>query len=195
MMKRKYADYPNWEKVLKKEYKNRYFNNDDFKGNISLLTAVKVKEKIISSDDNVLLLDDGFKWLEFYPETNKNIAVSVCINNKNEFLDWFFDIAKDSALTKDGIPYIDDLYLDLIMTPTGDIRMVDQEELQEALDKKIITQEDFDLAYEVANKLINQLDGKINKVIEFTKKYFDLIISDTLKPDIKCRTDKDNIIT
>ena len=35
-MKRKYADYPNWKKVLKKEYKNRYFNNDDFKGNVSI---------------------------------------------------------------------------------------------------------------------------------------------------------------
>lgn len=42
-MKRKFADYQNWDRVEKKDYINKYFNNDDFKGNISLLTAVRVK--------------------------------------------------------------------------------------------------------------------------------------------------------
>ena len=173
-MKRKYADYPNWERILKKEYKKRYFDNNDFKGNISLLTAVKVKEKLVVGD-NFVIIDDGFKWLEIYPEDNKNIAISVCINNKNEFLEWYFDIAKDSGLTEQGIPYIDDLYLDVIFTPTGEIRIIDQEELQEALDQKIITQKEFDLAYKVANSLINQLQGKKEEIIKFTRKYFDIL--------------------
>lgn len=173
-MKRKYADYPNWERVLEKDYKNKYFNNSDFKGNISLLTAVKVKEKLVD-EDKLILIDDGFKWLEIYPENNKNIAVSVSINNKDEILKWYFDIAKDSGLTEQGIPYIDDLYLDIILTPTEEIRIIDKEELQEALDKNIITQSDFDLAYKVANNLINQLNGKQNEIVEFTKKYFKLL--------------------
>ena len=84
-MKRKYADYPNWERVLEKNYKNKYFNNSDFKGNISLLTAVKVKEKLVVEDE-LVIIDDGFKWLEIYPENNKNIAVSVSINNKDYLL-------------------------------------------------------------------------------------------------------------
>ena len=42
-MKRKFADYQNWNDVEEKSYTNKYFNNDDFKGNISLLTAIKVK--------------------------------------------------------------------------------------------------------------------------------------------------------
>lgn len=173
-MKRKYADYPNWERVLEKDYKNKYFNNSDFKGNISLLTAVKVKEKLVDEDE-LILIDDGFKWLEIYPENNKNIAVSVSINNKDEILKWYFDIAKDSGLTEQGIPYIDDLYLDIILTPTEEIRIIDKEELQEALDKNIITQSDFDLAYKVADSLINQLKGKQNEIVEFTKKYFKLL--------------------
>ena len=181
IMKRKYADYPNWKKVLKKEYKNRYFNNDDFKGNVSLLTAVKVKERLINSETNVVTIDDGFKWLEFYPEDNKNIAASVCINNKNEILEWYFDIAKDSSLTDEGVPYIEDLYLDVILTPNGEIKLIDQEELQEALDEKIIVQEEFDLAYKVANNLMNQLQGKLDNIIDFTNKYFDLLNNEERK--------------
>ena len=94
-MRQKYADYPNWKRVLEKEYKNKYFDNEDFKGNISLLKAVKVKEKLMVGENNLVVLDDGYKWLELYPEDNKNIAVSVCLSDKDEILEWYFDIAKD----------------------------------------------------------------------------------------------------
>ena len=46
-MKKKYADHPNWDLVKEKSYENKYFKTEDFTGNISLLTAVKVKEKIV----------------------------------------------------------------------------------------------------------------------------------------------------
>ena len=174
-MRQKYADYPNWKRVLEKEYKNKYFDNEDFKGNISLLKAVKVKEKLIVGDNNLVVLDDGYKWLELYPENNKNIAVSVCISDKDEILEWYFDIAKDTKLTEKGVPYIDDLYLDVIMSKEGKIKMLDEDELQEALDTKDITKEDYDFAYEVANKLIKKIDGNLDKVVEDTYKYLKMI--------------------
>ena len=67
------------------------------------------------------------------------IASSVCINTEGYFLEWYFDIAKDSALTENGVPYIDDLYLDVILTPEGKIKMIDQEELQDAIVLMIIS--------------------------------------------------------
>ncbi len=174
-MRQKYADYPNWKRVLEKEYKNKYFDNEDFKGNISLLKAVKVKEKLMVGENNLVVLDDGYKWLELYPEDNKNIAVSVCLSDKDEILEWYFDIAKDTKLTEKGIPYIDDLYLDVIMSKDGKIKMVDEDELQEALDTNDITKEDYNLAYTVANSLIKQIDGDLDKVIENTYKYLKMI--------------------
>lgn len=174
-MRQKYADYPNWKRVLEKEYKNKYFDNEDFKGNISLLKAVKVKEKLMVGENNLVVLDDGYKWLELYPEDNKNIAVSVCLSDKDEILEWYFDIAKDTKLTEKGIPYIDDLYLDVIMSKDGKIKMVDEDELQGALDTNDITKEDYNLAYTVANSLIKQIDGNLDKVIENTYKYLKMI--------------------
>ena len=49
--------------------------------------------------------------------------------------------------------------------------MIDQDELQEALDLGDITQEDFDLAYKVANKLIKDIDGKAEELKSFIYKY------------------------
>ena len=65
--------------------------------------------------------------------------------------------------------------MDVILTPTGEIKLIDQEELQEAYDKKEITKEDFELAYKIANNLIKQINGKIKEIIEFTNKYFKLL--------------------
>lgn len=49
--------------------------------------------------------------------------------------------------------------------------MIDQDELQEALDSGDITKSDFDLAYKVADKLVKDIDGKLNELTDFTYKY------------------------
>ena len=53
--------------------------------------------------------------------------------------------------------------------------MIDQDELQDALDNNIISKEDYDLAYKVANELISKIDGKVNEIARFTRKYFNLV--------------------
>jgi len=176
-MKKKYADYSGWKYVDDKTFVSRYFDNDDYKGYVCLLSVNKVNERFVTERDGkeLILLDDGYKWLEFYPENNKNISFRVAITDKDEILDWFFDIAKNSLVTEDGIPYIEDLYLDLLFYPSGKIEKIDEDELQDALDNGDISKDDFDLAYNVANELINSIDGKVNELIKFTKKYYELM--------------------
>ena len=181
-MKRKYADYPNWDRLNEKKFVYKYFNNEEFKGHICLLTATKVKEKltIIENDKEIVLLDDNYKWLEIYPENNKNIAISVAITNQNKIVEWYFDIAKYTGLTNTGIPYIDDLYLDIILYPSGKLKLIDENELQEALFNKEITKEDFDLAYNIADKLIKNIHNQIDKLTYFTNKYLNYFFKEEI---------------
>lgn len=45
-LKRRYADGRNKSNdILEKDFKNKKFDNEDFKGNISLLTVKKVREE------------------------------------------------------------------------------------------------------------------------------------------------------
>lgn len=176
-MIQKFADYPNWKRVLEKKYINKYVNNPDFKGNISLLTAVKVKEKkvkIINGKEYVLL-DDNYKWLELYPEDNKNLAIRAGISDKDEIFDFFIDIAQNSSLTEYGVPYIDDLYLDITINPLGELNFEDEDELQDALDSNDITKEQYSLAYRVANETRKKLDGNFDKLKEFCMKYYNVL--------------------
>jgi len=176
-MKRKYADYPNWKRAEEKEYINKYFDNDDFKGNAGILYCKKVKEKLFveRNGKDYLLIDSGYKWLQFFPKDDKTWALSIALTDKNKVREWYFDVTKDNGLTEEGIPYIDDLYLDVVITPDGEIELLDEDELQEALDTNDITKEDFDMAYKVAKKIMKEWEGKIPELTEFANKYVRLI--------------------
>lgn len=41
-------------------------------------------------------------------------------DEKNEIVEWYFDIARKIG-KENGIPYEEDLYLDVVVTPTGEI--------------------------------------------------------------------------
>ncbi|MBR3153134.1 MAG: DUF402 domain-containing protein [Clostridia bacterium] len=164
-MKKKYADFPTLDKAYKKFYENKYVENVDFKGNISVLTAVKYENN---------KKNDFLRWIQFYSDDNKNIAMTVGLNEKNKILYWYFDVAKNTLFTDQGVPYIEDLYLDVIIEPDGKKILVDEDELQEALLNNDITKEEFDFAYRVANGLMDQIEGKEEELKRFTKKYINL---------------------
>lgn len=173
-MKRKFANYPNWKPVIEKSFVTHYFDEEDFKGYITLLTALKVKEKMIVEREGteVTLLDNNYKILEFYPESNSHVAMIVAFTAENTIIDWFFDVSEKIGITEEGIPYTDDLYLDILLYPSGKIELVDEEELQQAYDKQIITKEQYEWAYQIANRVMHNITGKVEALTQFTQKYF-----------------------
>src|SRR5574344_980183 len=160
-MKRKFADYPTMERVTEKEYINRYVKDKYFEGNVGLLKMLKVSEPKIVEKDGVSLViaDNNYKWLEMYPNDYK-VAMTVCYNSENQIIEWYFDIIKATGI-ENGIPYVDDLYLDVVVLSDGAIMVLDEDELQEALETKDITQEDYEMAYSIANDLIRRLEGNM----------------------------------
>ena len=59
-------------------------------------------------------MDNNYKWLEFYDYSSK-VKLTAIYDENNEIIEWYFDIAKE--IGKDnGIPYEDDLYLDVVVT-------------------------------------------------------------------------------
>ena len=75
----------------------------------------------------------------------------------------------------DGVPYFDDLYLDLVVYPDGTIIVDDMDELEEALSKKDITQEQFNLAIETSHRLQQGLLSDISSFTEYTRRCYEMI--------------------
>ena len=80
-------------------------------------------------------------------------------NEKNEVIEWYFDISRRIGI-ENGIPYEDDLYLDVVVKPNGEIFLLDEDELKEAYDRLEINETEYQEAKKIANELIKELSGK-----------------------------------
>lgn len=169
-MKIKYADKRNDTVILKNEFKMKNINNQDFNGVISLINIKEITNSVSVTRPNNstdCLLDIEYKWIGIYPE-NKKYCITVMYDNNWNLLQWYFDIAKNSCKDKFGVPYIYDLYLDIVVLPNGEYYFLDEDELEQALLKNEITKEEYNMAYNIANNIAKKLDHEFNRLVKFT---------------------------
>lgn len=88
-------------------------------------------------------------------------------DDRNNLIEWYFDMIKTSGI-KNGIPYIDDLYLDLVIRNNGNQRILDEDELEDALKKGDITKEDFDMAYRTMKEIQEKYGNNLEQLNELT---------------------------
>lgn len=174
-MKTKIANRPNWSRILEKEYKQIYLNDDSYRGHITYLNMRKVRKPLYVnySSEDICIIDDGYTWMMHFPD-DSNYSVTTAFDANGKVVQWYFDIIKNQGLTSEGIPYIEDLYLDVVFLPNGNLHILDEDELDEALKSNEITKEDFDMAKVTLTNLIESIDNNLNKEITEYKRYFAL---------------------
>ncbi len=175
-MKRKYADRPNWTRIIEKSYKGIFIDEDSFYGYAALLTLDKVKEPLIVNyaENAICIVNDGFAWLQHFPLHGSYVLTST-FDSEGVLVQWYFDIVKKVGLSDEGIPYCDDLYLDVVALPTGEIYTLDEEELLEALEQERITQEDYDYALSEASALIRSIEQGKNALMNSSQTYYNFL--------------------
>ena len=161
-MKRRYAFNKN------DNYRLLKIDEPFFKGYACFLKLKNVEKPLIvyNGNENICIKDNDFEWIEVYP-TNENYAITIMYDNKGNLIEWYFDISKKIGI-ENGIPYEDDLYLDLVIMPNGERIVIDEEELLNAKENGDITQEDVKLAYAVLKKLDNKYVSNLNELINLT---------------------------
>lgn len=148
--------------------KEKYFTGDIYYYNFN-----EVEDKIVIPNGKCIM-DNNYKWLEFYDYDSK-VKLTAIYDENNKIVEWYFDIAREIE-KENGIPFEDDLYLDVVVTPTREILLLDEDELKEALNRMEITKEEYKNAYKEANQLIDKLSNKKDELQEFTDKYLKLMI-------------------
>lgn len=170
-MKRKFIDGTSWKSFCL--CSSRYIHIDDmFSGYISLIKVDKVKQRITIDyeQSDVCLVDDGYKCLMFLPD-NEKWCVSAVYNTAGEIVEWYFDMTKENSVDEQGNPFYDDLYLDIAVSPDFKIVILDEDELKEALESKIVTKSEYEMAYNTCNKIINEIIPNKDFMISFLNKY------------------------
>ena len=176
-LKKKFVTNPNNMKIVKDgSFKIKSFDNTDFVGDIALIKFNKMNKPYMVENLKLCMANNNYKWLEIY-DYNKKYRLTAMYNENNEIIEWYFDIAR--KIGKDnGMPYEDDLYLDVVVTPTGDIILLDEDELKKAFDRFEVNESDYDMAYNEAKKLIELLEDNKDKLRVFTDKYLNEMLKE-----------------
>lgn len=112
-------------------------------------------------DTGLTIIDNGYYLVEILPK-NENYAMRVYLDENKNALEYYFDISLGNGIDEDSkIPYYDDLFTDVIVTK-NEIEIVDQNELEDALNSGVISKEDYDLANITTEKLVNEIKENKN---------------------------------
>lgn len=156
-MNKKYANFSKYKDVDEKKFKKMKIKGDPEYVTACLTSIIKVnKEWIVPRENNRTekIMADGYQWLTLFPKGEKFTIIAV-FNEKSEFLEFYFDIAKKTK-PKAIIPYIYDLYLDIVITKENEVIFLDEEELKKALETNEIKKKDYDQAKRTADKIVNR---------------------------------------
>ncbi|WP_165921079.1 DUF402 domain-containing protein [Paenibacillus albiflavus] len=167
-MKRKYAKRSDWKRILEREYKQLYVEDVDYTGTISMLILTKVREPLfvsVGDKDKYCVADNGYKWLQYFPN-NSHYSLTVMFNAQNEAVQWYYDVSHKMEVTDEGEPYFVDLYLDVVVLPNREVYLLDEDELQEALDSQEISIDEYHLAKQEATRLIQSIEDSNNVLMD-----------------------------
>lgn len=176
-MKINYADRRNDKNILDKSFSITDSPNLKFAGKIGLIKLNQVADKFIAKRPDGkadTVIDSGYKILTYFPEKDL-FCCSVSFDKENNIVQWYFDILKTNTMCDDGIPCGEDMFLDVVMLPNGEFYTLDEDELGEALNNKLITEKEFHEAYANKNKVENFIKTNYAEFYKFTNDSFNLL--------------------
>jgi predicted RNA-binding protein associated with RNAse of E/G family len=173
-MERKFADRPNWNRIKEKDFFVKK-DTDIFDGFIAFLNLKRVEKPLWKDYNNhsLKIVDNDYWWIQFFPK-NENYVVTTMINEEGSVVQWYIDICKSHGMNENGIPWFDDLYLDVVLLPSGYVQVLDEEEIDLAVRNGTISNQEYDLAYKTVFKITENVQVQMDTLL----KWFQMINSE-----------------
>jgi len=134
-----------WTRILEKDVIIRDFQWKRIPGKISLLQIKKVSSPLaIEYDENrVTIVDVGYSWVQIALE-DQFFWITSMFDQNDRLVEIYIDMT-DGNVTCTKDPYFADLYLDYVVHVQGSaVFELDRKELDEACQKGLITQEQYE---------------------------------------------------
>lgn len=138
-------------------------------------------ELIHLKDDIILVLEPNLiitKWKTLRPRKDisrgmsafyldRGFKVSKLYDDQDQVVYWYCDIIQAKTDPEKNTVIIEDLLIDLILYEDGSMRIVDLNELAEAIEHKLISQEEANYALRTVDSLLQIIyDGRFHTLQE-----------------------------
>lgn len=176
-IKKKYMSKNNWKRVIKKKYVCDELKEEEIEGIVSLLFIEEIKSPLYEKYNNctIKIADKNYYWLQFGIK-DKNYWITAMYNDKKQVIQYYIDITDKNVINKNSDSYFYDLFLDVVLLPTGEIILLDEDELKESLQEGIISQEQYNLAYREVENIIRFISNEKDNLQQFCNKYFNILL-------------------
>ncbi len=147
-------------------------------------------ECIYLKDDIIVTMNPDFivtKWKTLHPRKDiargisafyldQGIKVSKIYDKNDQIVYWYCDIIKSKQDSNKNTVIIEDLLVDVLLYNDGSIRIVDMDELADALDQRLISKEEAAYALRALDHLLqiiysgrfHDLQEPVNQVEQLT---------------------------
>jgi uncharacterized protein len=158
-MKHKRADHADWPRLLKKRFVMQHYTTPSFTGYACLLCIDEVSAPLWRTyqEHDICLADKGYTWLQLFPR-DTHYAITTIFDAQGALTRFYIDVCMRHTVDAQGILWYDDLYLDLDISPDGEITLLDVDELDAALRDGEVTALEYELAWREANSLMTVIE-------------------------------------
>lgn len=153
----------------------------DFCGMVGLMHMQKVRKPLVFDYEGqaVTAVDSGFYWLQMAP-TGGHWWLTVMFDRQERPRQAYFDVTGENHILPDGASWFTDLFLDVVVMPDGRTRLLDRQELDQALEEGVVTRAQYDAALNQAQALLSGLEGRTEAFFQWAYGYFQ-----RLKPELR----------
>jgi predicted RNA-binding protein associated with RNAse of E/G family len=151
----KRADRPGWPRLRAQRFICQRIADGRVNGYATLLRMLEVAEPlwVPHHEQRICIADAGYSWLQLFPE-GANYTHTTMFDADGQPVQEYIDLVAEQGVDEDGIPWYDDLYLDIAWIPEGAPLLLDQEELEAAHAIGAVTDEQYELARGEAARLL-----------------------------------------
>lgn len=165
-----------WKEIKSKEITIKKIDDKNFCGTICLMKILEIEEPVVITGRSrpICIADKNYVWLQFAPK-DQHWWLTVLYDDHHNLLESYFDITKESDFQNEDNPTFIDMFLDIVFSPNEKPKLLDEDELEEALLTNLITKKEHDLAFLVAKQIIEDYNRNISEYYEFVHFYFELL--------------------
>ncbi len=149
-------------------YHQMYMDNELLKGWVAInyLTDGETRCWKYEKSGEVPVCGKGMIWLTIIPEDRSRCIGAYFLPNRRVSV-WYIDVIEKVDVDEDGVVYYLDKYLDVILTPQGDVIVQDKDELDAAYESGELSTAQYEAALREGELIVEELAEDIHKTEEF----------------------------
>lgn len=158
-LKRKWANRNPWPRILKQRFAAKSVSQCDYQGYVTVLCLDEVSSPLWMKwqDQALCIADSGYTWLQQFP-IGTQYTMTTQFDAQGQVVQWYIDICAQHGVGEDGIPWWDDLFLDIIIFPSGECEIIDGADLDAALQNGIVDEFQHCQAWAEATRLVKMIE-------------------------------------